>query len=45
MFLQDDKPVVYLRAEWSSRICVQAEKEAVKTFEYFHEYRKGKIGQ
>lgn len=45
MFLQDDKPARYLRTEWSSGICVQAEKEAVRTFEYFHEYRRGKIGQ
>lgn len=45
MFPQDDKPVVYLRADWSPRNCAQAEKEMLKTFEYFHEYRKAKIGQ
>lgn len=45
MFLQDDKPVVYLRADWSPRNCIQAEKEMLKTLRYFHEYRKAKIGQ
>lgn len=45
MFLQDDKPMLYLKAESSPRTCDQAEKELLKTFEYFHEYRKAKIGQ
>lgn len=44
MSLQDAKPVVELKADWSLWNCAHTENTMLKTFEYFHEYRRAKIG-